>query len=83
MVYTGQLRAREGKQLRQKMEGWGNLRHEDFVSTTLRCLRASSSCLVMRVPRRASQCMKNGCEKFDLIPITYGRTQYAAHSDVW
>lgn len=39
------------------------------------CLRASMSLRVMRVPRRTSQCTKNGCEKFDLMPIACRTTE--------
>ena len=51
----------------------GELCHEDLISVALRCLRASISRLVIRVPKRTSQWTKNGCEKLDLIPITCGR----------
>jgi len=60
----------EGRGIR-KCTG-GCPRHEDLISAALRCLRASISCLVIRVPRRTSQWTKNGCEKLDLIPITCG-----------
>jgi hypothetical protein len=53
-------------------EGSGHRIHEDFFSVDLSCFRASMSRLVIRVPKRTSQCTKNGCEKFDLIPTTYG-----------
>ena len=66
----------------RRMQEWDDLRHEDFVSTPLRCLRASISFLVIRVPRRTSQCMKNGCEKLDLIPIVYGQIQIEIRSNV-
>ena len=62
--------------------GWGDLCYEDFVSTTLRCLRASKSCLVIRVPRSTSQCMKHTCEKLDFIPIVCDRIQYEVRSNV-
>lgn len=37
-------------------------------------LRCSISSLVIFVPRIVSQCTKNGCAKFDLIPITFRKT---------
>lgn len=45
-------------------------------------LRVTISCLVIRVPRMTSQCMKNGWEKFDLMPITWKqcRTELAVRS---
>ena len=45
----------------------------DVYSAFCFCLarRSSMSFLVIRVPRMTSQWMKKGCEKLDLIPITY------------
>ena len=63
---------RKRRNLRWGVRGSSDRGHEDFFSAALRRLRASMSCLVIRVPRRASQCRKNGCEKFDFVPIVCG-----------
>ena len=33
-------------------------------------------------PIRTSQCMKNGCEKLNFIPIVYDRIQHEIRTDV-
>ena len=67
---TGCRRGRYPRRRRmQKSGGW---LHKDFPPSDLSRFRASMSCLVIRVPRSTSQCTKNGCEKLDLIPMTYG-----------